>query len=259
MSVLTCYNRLESMAIQISVFYFPLQLLDKGEIKMFCSKCGGQNTDGVNFCNTCGSKIIQNAEQSVQSLTPEQSMQAARVRIQAAQATQYNQPVYQPGTVNAPGKNKILVVGILYIVFGAILFILSFIACNAVNSVRSLGIIEDNIQKALLFTVIASILGVIVGIICVNCCNKEEYSKLLIGLGIIDIFITVIVILTGFYDFSFLSLIDFVLPIILIVGASQNNAYNNAGNGRDVYLKRCGNCNAPYSSYINTCPQCGYK
>lgn len=168
--------------------------------------------------------------------------------------------------MNAPGKNFLLVTGILYIIFGAIGFIG---ALGMQTMVQAAPWVFAAMQFAfgvnigflvgLLF--VASIAYIVLGICGIVHREKPEYGKPLmifvIILAIYELFAAFLY--SDIIDFSILTLIGFALPALFIVGAYKNH---DAWERDPVHkLKNttvnCHDCLLPYRADLKNCPHCG--
>lgn len=99
---------------------------------MFCSKCGVQNDDGLNFCANCGAPL-----------------NAAPAAPAAPQQPVYQQPVYQqaPAAPAVPGKGMGIagmVLGIIGLVLMCVFYI--GIPCSIVGVILS-GLASSKAKK----------------------------------------------------------------------------------------------------------------
>ncbi len=94
---------------------------------MFCSKCGVQNEDGLNFCANCGAPLNAAPAEPVAPAAPVMPQQPV-----------YQQPAYQPAPVKAsvPGKGLGIagmvlgIVGLVLICFGWVSIISSIVGIS---------------------------------------------------------------------------------------------------------------------------------
>lgn len=126
---------------------------------------------------------------------------------------------------NAPGKNYLLVVGILLVIGGGLsmfLVIPTLLLGVASLSLGGLGVI---IFLAALLACAMAIIDLIAGIVGIVNRNKPEKAKVCMGLGITMIVFAVLGFISsiGAQDVNYVSsLFGFILPILYLVGASKN-------------------------------------
>lgn len=126
---------------------------------MFCSKCGVQNEEGLNFCANCGAPL-----------------NAAPAAPVAPQQPVYQQPAYQPAPV-VPGKGMGIagmVLGIIGLVFMCVFYI--GIPCAIVGVILS-GLASSKAKKAGLKNGMAT-----AGIVC-SCIALGFNILWIVGLG----------------------------------------------------------------------------
>ena len=151
-------------------------------------------------------------------------------------------PYPMPGPRNAPGKNMILVTGILFIVFNGIGFLMTaFVLLGMDGWLWEFGGEAMRGTWTLIYTVsiLLSLFAVAIGIMGVALCNKIEKGGLLMGLAIVCTVISVIyqaIYTVAILNFSgemgissiFGIPISLIIPILFIVGASRNKKANDA-------------------------------
>lgn len=126
---------------------------------------------------------------------------------------------------NAPGKNYLLVVGILLVIGGGLsmfLVIPTLLLGVASLSLGGLGVI---IFLAALLACAMAIIDLIAGIVGIVNRNKPEKAKVCMGLGITMIVFAVLGFISsiGAQDVNYVSsLFGLILPILYLVGASKN-------------------------------------
>ena len=126
--------------------------------------------------------------------------------------------------MNAPGKGILKVSSIIIIIFGAIATIFSIIALIGSSMVSSVfGGLGAILVVATIIALISSLLELVLGIVGLKKCDDPSQANFFIVTGII---LCVLNLVSMIMSFSVLSLINFVLPILFIVGGVQNK---NAG------------------------------
>ena len=126
--------------------------------------------------------------------------------------------------MNAPGKGILKVSSIIFIIFGAIATIFSIIALIGSSMVSSVfGGLGAILVVATIIALISSLLELVLGIVGLKKCADPSQGNFFIVTGII---LCVLNLVSMIMSFSVLSLINFVLPILFIVGGVQNK---NAG------------------------------
>ena len=126
--------------------------------------------------------------------------------------------------MNAPGKGILKVSSIIFIIFGAIATIFSIIALIGSSMVSSVfGGLGAILVVATIIALISSLLELVLGIVGLKKCDDPSQANFFIVTGII---LCVLNLVSMIMSFSVLSLINFVLPILFIVGGVQNK---NAG------------------------------
>jgi succinate dehydrogenase hydrophobic anchor subunit len=129
---------------------------------MFCANCGNQLGE-FSFCPSCGAKA--GAEISAQTKNP------------------------------APGKNFLLVTGILHIVFDSIALMFSAIAAVSISEwVEDFGGVHEGWASYYGLFILFGLIGVAVGIMGIVLRNDPKKGKLLIWFGAIYIAVMVIVL-----------------------------------------------------------------
>jgi len=150
-----------------------------------------------------------------------------------------NTPYYpkpDPNITKAPGRNLLLVTGILFIVFNAI---------GAMTIPFTLLTIEfwlpmfggEAMRYAWIFVYVAGILlslfAVVVGILGVAFCNKPDRAGVLIGLAVMTIVLSILYNIVyaanilsfsdGLGIFTVITIpVTLVLPVLYIAGAAKN-------------------------------------
>jgi len=122
--------------------------------------------------------------------------------------------------MNAPGKGILKVVSILFIVFGAIGAIFSIIALvgSAWLSTMTMGM-TGILVVGTIIALIGSAFELVIGIIGLKKCEDPSQANFFIVTGIV---LCALYLISMIMTFSILSLINFVLPILFIVGGVQN-------------------------------------
>ena len=116
--------------------------------------------------------------------------------------------------MDAPGKGLIKVVGILFIIFGAISLIISIMAL--ITSAILLGAVFVILS---IVAVVGSVLELLVGILAVKNAGKPETGLLVWG-----IILAVLTIIPAFGGTTpvYSIIIGLALPVLLIIGAILN-------------------------------------
>ncbi len=129
--------------------------------------------------------------------------------------------------MNAPGKGLLKVVSIIFIVFGAIATLLSIIglAGSAMLSSLTYGL-TGVLVVGMVIALIASVLELVMGIVGVKKCADPSQANFFIVTGII---LCALNLISMIMYFQVTSLINFVLPILFIVGGVQNKNATSAG------------------------------
>ena len=128
------------------------------------------------------------------------------------------------------GKNFLKVCGIIMIVFGALAFIVSgivgLIGAIGLSLEAAMGesVGAGKVILSAIFSIVASILEIICGIIGVKNCDKPEKADVCFKWGIIVLAVQFISFIIGIIasGFSIMSLIGFVLPGLFTYGAVLN-------------------------------------
>ena len=122
--------------------------------------------------------------------------------------------------MNAPGKGILKVVSILFIIFGAILTVVSLVGLlgSAYLTAVSYGL-AGILVVAMVIALIGSALELVLGIIGLKKCDDPSQANFFIVAGIV---LCVLNLVSMIMSFSVTSLIAFVLPILFIVGGVQN-------------------------------------
>lgn len=131
--------------------------------------------------------------------------------------------------MNAPGKGLLKTVSILFIIFGAIATILSIIGLAGSAALASMGgevgaAVGGLLIIAVIFALIVSVLELVLGIVGLKKAADPTKAQFFITTGIILVALGLISLIIGIVNggFSVTSLIGFVLPILYIIGGSQN-------------------------------------
>ena len=136
---------------------------------------------------------------------------------------------------NAPGRGKLKVTGILYIIFGALGLLLSLallagggllLAAGAGTVGIALGAVAGILGA---ITVLTAVFYLILGILGVRNCDKPEKCGVNFVLGIIVLVLVVNVATTG-PSGALSSVVGLVLSILYVMGAKENkDAHAMAG------------------------------
>jgi hypothetical protein len=131
--------------------------------------------------------------------------------------------------MNAPGKTLLKVVSILFIVFGAIATVVSLLAMigtAALSALDSAGAarVVGILVVAILIALVGGVLDLVLGIIGLKKCGDPSKAGYFITVGIILCVLSLIsmIVSAASGNFQITSLIGFVLPILYIVGGTQN-------------------------------------
>ena len=123
----------------------------------------------------------------------------------------------------------IKVVSIIMIIFGALAVILAIIGLLGAAALGSMlgamdsaaGLAAGGIMAVgIIFACAAGILEFITGIVGVKNANKPEKATALIVLSVIIILLVVVNIIMSGFDWT--SILGFVLPVLLLIGALMN-------------------------------------
>ena len=178
----------------------------------YCTKCGNQLAHSEKYCPKCGS--ISEAE-----YVPAENQQ-------------------QPGpytSAAAPGKGFLLVVGILYIIFGVIYIITSAIGLASADYWDAILPTANNLSWSVYYTIslIGSLFYVFLGVMGVINCTRLERASLLRVLACIVIgyvilyailvFVTFPDALEGIITAVYYLVVGLVLPILYLIGAHKNH------------------------------------
>lgn len=132
-----------------------------------------------------------------------------------------------PSTSSAPGKNYLLVTGILLVIFSVYSLFGIIPALILSLASLSLGMVGVILLLATLVASASVIINFIAGIMGIINREKPEKAKACMGLGITMLVIAGLNLIasSGAGEFSFFStLCGLVLPILYTVGASKNKA-----------------------------------
>jgi len=135
-------------------------------------------------------------------------------------------------TPSAPGKTRLKVCGILYIVFGGLSFMVGLYAMFGFVALSRLGGAamweEVGMTAALAFAISFGVLvqsgfSIFVGVMAATYAAVIEKATFLRAIIIIHAAILLLTIIAEFMvEFSPLSVFGFVVPIIAFIGAQQN-------------------------------------
>lgn len=132
-----------------------------------------------------------------------------------------------PSTSGAPGKNYLLVTGILLVIF-SVYSLFGVIAALILSLASlSLGMVGVILLLATLVASASVIIDFIAGILGIVNRDKPEKAKTCMGLGITMLVIAGLNLITSMSagEFNFFSaLCSLALPILYTVGASKNKA-----------------------------------
>ncbi len=129
--------------------------------------------------------------------------------------------------MNAPGKGLLKVSGILLIIFGAIAIVLMLLALVASVALIALSPAALILVLACIIGLAGAVLDLIAGILGVKNCDKPEKAKSCFVFGIILIAIQVVSMVLSISggSFDWTSIVGLVLPVLYLVGASQNKKF----------------------------------
>ena len=225
---------------------------------MFCVHCGSSMREGASFCPNCGSPKgdsathVTNRPQYVDGRMPRRTT----------------------GSTYAPGKNYLKVTGILLIVFSAIAFMLPIGLLSTIDEwlwFYGGEAMRGAWQFRYTAIIFLALYGIFMGIMGIAYCTNTEKANILLKMGgtyiaaIIGIpLIGVAMGLPAFGDLGgfevLLLLLDFVLPILFIVGASKNNDRHqpqSSSTGYSTGYWRCSICDDENPSSSRICKGCG--
>jgi len=212
-----------------------------------CANCGKPIDANTHFCEGCGIQVMQQPLQYQPPQQPSQYQPQQPLQYPPQQPSPYP-PQYSSQQYNyphqvaeeAPGRKFLFVVGILYIVFGALGILGALISSMLLLSPNEWLWMYggEAMLGAWHFYYIAPIFTyafvLIVGIISVMNSKNREKANLIQGLGIACISVTIAfyAIATVLGVFTYLGVLgaaalillplEFVLPILLIIGARKN-------------------------------------
>ena len=122
---------------------------------------------------------------------------------------------------SAPGKGLLKVVGILFIIFGAISIIVALLGIAGGLALSAIsGILGATLIVGTIIACLGGIMEFIAGIYGVRNCDKPEKATTCVVLGIIILVLSVISLIVS--SFSWTSLFSIALPILYLIGAFQN-------------------------------------
>ena len=179
----------------------------------YCVKCGNQLAHSAEYCPKCGNR-------SKAEYVPAGNQQQSRSYTSSTSTA-------------APGKNFLLVVGILYIIFGGIYIIISAIGLSTANYWDTILPTANNMSWSVYYTIslIGSFWYVFIGIMGVTNRTRLERASLLRVLACVDFGYILLHAILGFVIFSgalggitavYTLVVGLVLPILYLVGAQKN-------------------------------------
>lgn len=122
---------------------------------------------------------------------------------------------------NAPGKGLLKVVGILFIIFGAIAAVVSLLGLLGGGVLASISAEAGSVViVAAVIGLIGAALEIVVGILGVKNCDKPEKATMLMVFAIILIVIQAVGLILG--GDLVMTIIGLVLPILFLIGAIKN-------------------------------------
>ncbi|MCL2808597.1 MAG: zinc ribbon domain-containing protein [Treponema sp.] len=160
---------------------------------MICEKCNAELNEGLKFCSKCGNKIKN----------------------------------------TAPGKIILKVTGIIFLifsVFGIIGVISTAFLIPLLINLSDFPGGKIGIIWSFIFGIINCILMIIIGIFGIKYSKYIYKAKLLLLLAIIYIAFSIVSLIINYSitkSFSWISFINFILPIVFIIGAYMN--FKNTG------------------------------
>jgi ribosomal protein L40E len=177
--------------------------------------------------------------------------------------------------VKAPGKNFILVPGIILLVFGAISFIGYLVQMTAADYFiifTFFGNIEVSAGVFFIHTVIDSGWHVVFGIVAIRLRNDYTRTTPLKVLSIIDIIYLFYALISNPSEYIIFTLPMVVLPILILVGAAKNANFSPPTNTNSLLnrlagntgmnssgSKKCKKCLTFYEGVLHSCPECGFR
>jgi len=203
-----------------------------------CKKCDSILPDDAAFCLRCGASCEEEENQTKSSgvdAKPSCPMCGAEmawdktigyliclfcsnprqiVNSRTGNSTQSNQSA-QP----SPGKNFLLVTGILYIIFAGI-GILGVASLSGIMSPLALDRILGG--PRLTFYVLLAVYSLFVGIMGIIHSKNNEMASTLIFLAIIGTIWNILLYIASPVLISPFMLLDYILPILFIIGAYKN-------------------------------------
>jgi peptidoglycan/LPS O-acetylase OafA/YrhL len=120
----------------------------------------------------------------------------------------------------APGKILLKVTGVLFIIF-AVIGIISFIS----SIISEIGFTQSGLIFSIIIGVIVFIFYMIIGVFGLKYSKNIEKAKLLLcfaGIIILIQIISIIIESSISKQFSWISIVGFILPILFIIGAYMN-------------------------------------
>jgi hypothetical protein len=127
--------------------------------------------------------------------------------------------------MNAPGKSLLKVVSILFIIFGAIAFIVSLLAVlgSAIVTAYTAGA-AGILLAASIVMLVASVLELVIGIMGLKKCGDPAQGGFFITTGIVLCIIALISMILTIVggSFGWTGVVGFALPILYIVGGNMN-------------------------------------
>lgn len=131
--------------------------------------------------------------------------------------------------MDAPGKGILIVVSILFIIFGAIAAVISLVGVLGSAALSAAGggfgyAVGGILMVATVLILIVSVLELILGIVGLRKSGDPDKAGYFITTGIVLAILSLIpmVINLSYGSFSVTGLIGFVLPILYIVGGAMN-------------------------------------
>ena len=187
---------------------------------MFCKNCGAEIADNATFCPKCGGQVNQ---------------QSNPQRPPYGGPQQYNGGYRQPVRQNtAKGKVLLIISGILCLL-GGIITLVSLFGTFAQASLLSaglswLGISVGGFWAYLVFSLVASVLLLVAGILAIANCSKREKADMVFKLGILVVVLRIIDWIWGSALVAGLMsvvtpasvILGLICPILMIVGGYLN-------------------------------------
>ena len=194
----------------------------------------------MEYCTNCGAQLTPGSVCSCQTNNQQQPQQQQQQNMQGVpyqqQPNPYSAPPYQNGVYPQqikparPGKNMILVSGILLTILGAIGILINISAIDVIS-----GYVPSGWELLLYFEIFISFITLAFGITGISLCSKKESALIIVGFGAALIVLKTVDLIWALAMFSsYISssqisgvIIGCVLPLLYIIGGSiRRNAEN---------------------------------